>query len=296
MKNLLLPVLLCIALAGCDMLGGKENAGNKPEGNKPETEAKKPAESKFNVGDTVVARWAQNSFYEGKIEKIDGNKLTVKWSDGSSPSEIDRTDAFPLPKAGDKPDVKAGDMVLAKINTGTYWNGAEISSIDGEVYKVKTVGDASANLPAEKIIKVPPAIAADLKEKAGATDFMKEAQAKKPSPPAGYKPKSGEKVLAEWATYSWWQGKVEKVSGDKATIAWEDGSKPSEIDLSKILPVPTANDAKLPEKDQFVLVKPESGTKWQYGQTVSAEDGKAEVKFSDGKTRTVKAGEFILLN
>lgn len=294
MKKTLLLAMILLAFSGCKLLSGAEKTDSKPEEKKEVTETTEN-KAKFNVGDTVVAKWAQNSFYEGKIEKVDGSKITVKWSDGSNPSDIDMSDVFALPKSGETPDVKTGEMVLAKLNSGTYWNGAEVSSVEGEVIVVKNMlTGASANLSPEKIIKVTPAIAADLKDKAGATDFTTKAQAKKPAAPAGYKPKAGEKVLGEWTTNSWWQGKVEKISGDKATIAWEDGSKPSEISLSKVMPLPTSSE--MPEKDQYLLVKPESGTKWQYAQVTDVKDKNVEVKFADGKTRTLKANEFVKLN
>ena len=35
-------------------------------------------EAKQKIGDMVVAKWAVGSFYEGKIDKIDGSKITVR--------------------------------------------------------------------------------------------------------------------------------------------------------------------------------------------------------------------------
>ncbi|MGD9590135.1 MAG: hypothetical protein AB7Q37_12650 [Pyrinomonadaceae bacterium] len=251
----------------------------------------------LKAGDTVVGKWAKNSFYEGTVESITDSKVKIKWPDGSSPSEIDKGDVFVIPKAGAKPDVTVGEMVLAKINPGTYWSGAEVTKVEGEVITVKGIDvDRTANLATDKVIKIPAPIAADLKEKSGSNDFLKLARSKKPTMPTDYTPKSGEQVLAEWATASWWQGKVQKVSGDKVTIAWEDGSKPSDVELKKVMPYPRSSDTQVPQPNQYVLVKPESGSKWIYAQVTSAETGAVQIKDAEGKSRTVKQGEFVLLN
>ncbi len=291
--NTLLIVIAIGFVLGCGMLGEKtEENPSKPEAPAAETKSSKPV-----TGDTVVAKWSQNSFYEGKVTEIDGSKITVAWEDGSSPSKVDDTDVFALPKSDSKPDVAVGDIVLAKTGSGSYWNGAEVTGIDGDAFEVKTVekGDVS-NVPGSKIIKVSDAIAANLKQKAGSTNFLADAQAKKPSAPSGFEAKKGDKVLAEWSTNSWWAGKVDKTAGSKTTVAWEDGSTPSAIDSTKVLPFPTSKDSKMPEADQYLLIKPASGTKWEYAQTVSVSDSGVEVKTVSGSTRTVKSGEFVLLN
>lgn len=293
MKKLLAMCFLSFTLTGCGMFGAKTE--EKTTDNKT-TEEKKDV-PKIAVGDMVVAKWASGSFYEGKVESIDGTKAKIKWNDGSTPGDVDTVDIYAMPKAGAKPDVKAGDMVLAKVGSGTYWNGAEISGINGDVYVVKPVaGGDTANLPAEKIIKVSAAVGADMKKQAGSTDFSTVAQSKKPVRDSAYMPKVGEKVLGEWSTNSWWSGRVQKTGGGKATIAWEDGSKPSEIMLEKVLPMPGAKQPTLPTSGQYLLVKPASGSKWQYAQTVSVQGANIEVKFATGPNQTVKAGDYVLLN
>lgn len=296
MKKVGILIVAITLFTGCTSLLSSKAESDKADSSKTEqnTSESKPS-AKYSIGDTVVAKWAQNSFYEGKVESITDVKVNVKWNDGSNPGDVDKTDVFPLPKAGEKPDVKVGDTVLAKISSGNYWNGVEVSSINGEVYAVKTDSGQTSNVSAEKIIKIPADIAANFKQRASVNDFMKQAQARKPTFPEDFKPKVGEKVLAEWSTNSWWQAKVQKVSGDKATVAWEDGSKPAEVNFSKVLPMPT-NKSEMPKDEQYLLVKPESGAKWIYAQTVSVKDGNVEAKTAENKTRTVKAGDFVLLN
>jgi preprotein translocase subunit YajC len=294
MKKLLILSLTAIFFAGCGMLTAK-----KTEENKTVEAAETKDEAKIKTGDTVVAKWSSGSFYEGKVESVSDTKIKVAWLDKSNPSDVDAIDVYALPKAGAKPDVKVGDMVLAKTSgTGTYWNGAEVTSIDGDVYKVKPTSiTSSLNVPAEKIIKVSSAVAADFKDKAGAKDFTVEAQKHKPLAAGDYKPKKGDRVVAEWTTNSWYSGKVEKYEEPNITIAWDDGSKPSPLNWSKVVPMPTAaSNKEMPKKDQFLLIKPNSGTKWQYAQVSDVSGSNVEVKLAGDKTQTVKAGEFILLN
>lgn len=293
LNKIIILAIFSLLLIGCSLTGGTKTEETKTTETKPE----KPAESeKIKERDTVVARWSGNSFYEGKVESLDGDKIKVKWSDGSSPSDVDKSDVYEMPKDDAKPDVKVDDMVLAKISTSTNWIGATVESVDGNVYKVKAIGRSNTtNLDGNKIIKVSSSTAAKLKNQAGTTDFLTQAHAKKPNAPKGYKPKKGEKVLAQWSTNSWWSGKVNLTKGNKVTVAWDDGSTPSAVDADKVLPNPAKAKSEMPTENQFVLAKPPSGTKWVYAQVVSVKDKQVEIKDAKGATRTIKEGEFVLL-
>jgi hypothetical protein len=252
---------------------------------------------KPKVGDTVVAKWSTGSYYEGKVEKIDGAKMTIAWEDKSQSTVIDAADVYMIPAAGTTPDVKQGDMVLAKTAAGAYWNGSEVAGLDAGAFKVRPVtGTTMMNVAGDKIIKVPAAAAADFKQAAGSTDFLAEAKKGKVTVPADYKPKKGDPVLAEWSAGSWWAGKIDNVSGSNIYVAWNDNSKPSAINISKVLPLPTGKETAMPTEKQFVLVKPESGSAWQYGQANSITGNRVEVKLANNQFKTVTAGEFVLLN
>ncbi len=253
--------------------------------------------SKTKVGDTVVAKWSTGSYYEGKVEKIDGGKMTIAWEDKSQATVIDSADIYAIPTTGTLPNVKQGDMVLAKTASGAYWNGAEVTGIDAGVYRVRVVtGSTSVNVAGEKIIKVPATAAADFKQAAGSTDFLTEAKKGKVTIPADYKPKKGDSVLAEWSIGSWWSGKIDNISGSNIYVAWNDNSKPSAVNISKVMPLPTSADKSMPTEKQFLIVKPDSGSSWLYGQTTSVNGNRVEVKLANNQTKTVTAGEFVLLN
>ena len=255
------------------------------------------ADAKPKVGDAVVAKWSSGSFYEGKIDKIDGTKMTVAWLDNSNPVVVDAIDVYPVPKTGAKPDAKVGDIVLAKSGGGNYWDGAEVTAIEGDVYKVKFVTATTVvNVPAEKIIKISSANIADFKEKAGTTGFLAEAQKARPTIPDSYTPKKGDKVLAEWSTNSWYPGTVDNISGSNIYIAWGGNFQPSAVKEDKIIPMPTAASKEMPAENQYLLIKTDSALYWQYAQTVSIKGAKVEAKLPTNQTKTVKAGEFVLLN
>ena len=283
LKEIGLLILACVFFSACGvkaLIPGSVAGGSKPK-----------------IGDTVVAKWSAGSFYEGKVEKIDGSKMTIAWEDKSQSTSIDAADIYTIPTAGTVPDVKEGEMILAKTASGIYWNGAEVTGIDAGVYKVRIVtGSTSVNVSGEKIIKVPAAAAADFKQTAGSTEFMIEAKKGKVTIPADYKPKKGDQVLAEWSTGSWWAGKIDNISGSNIYVAWNDSSKPSAVNISKVLPLPTSSDKTMPKEKQFLIVKPDSGSSWLYGQASSINGSRVEVKLANNQTKTITTGEFVLLN
>lgn len=297
LKNLSLLLVLSIFVFGCNFSGGTETEKDtvkKPEEN---TTEKKEESAKFKVGDTVVAKWQNNSFYEGTVENLENNKAKIKWTDGSSPLDVDISDVYTIPEAGAKPDVKTGDIVLAKIQTNSYWSGAEITEIKDDVYVVKAVGSSSTtNVDGNKIIKISPATAATFKDKVDSNDFLKMAQAKNPKAPADFKPKKGDKVVALWASNTWYSGKVTKVSDKGATVAWDDGDDPDEVEMKYVMPYPNASNTKMPEAESYVLAKPASGSRWQYGQVKEVKSDSIVIKNSRGESRTLKIGEFIPLS
>lgn len=290
MKRILIVAFLILPLTACSF--GKKTGANTesaPASSEKAAEAKPPA-----VGDLVVAHWAGNTWSEGKVDSINGSRAKIVWSDNSAPSEVDLVDIYQTPKTGAPAAVKAGDYVITKRSTGSNWEGAQVTMVSPGVITVKYVSDLEeANLPPEKVIAASPAAGADMKKDAARTDFLKKAQAHTPQAPAGYKPKVGEHILGGWTSTSWFGGKVKSINGDKALIEWE-GPKADEASFDKIVPYPTAENTPTPSVGDYVLVKPSNGS-WDYAQVTSVSGSAIEVKDADGKTLTVKAGEFVIL-
>src|SRR5947209_7267339 len=131
MKRVLIFTFSLVLMAGCgagtNKSSGNANAGNSGPSTSEKTaapEAKPPA-----VGDLVVARWSGNSWYEGKVDSLDGQRAKIVWSDNSTPSEVDLVDVYQIPKTGAQATVKAGDYVLTKRSSATNWEGAQVTMV-----------------------------------------------------------------------------------------------------------------------------------------------------------------------
>jgi hypothetical protein len=298
MKRILIIAFSVALMAGCGAIAGTEKSETANTDKTINTSSEKtpviPEARPPAVGELVVAKWAGNSWYEGRVKSLEGGRATVAWSDDSTPSEVDLVDIYTIPKAGAQAAVKAGDYVLTKRSSGTDWTGAQVTMASPGVITVKYNSDfEEANLPPEKVIAVSPVVAADMRTEVARTDFIKKAQALRPQAPADYRPQVGEHVLGAWTTHAWYGGRVKSINGEKATIIWE-GPRPDEATFNNLVPYPTAGNSQTPATGDYVLVKPTSGS-WDYAQVASVGGSSIEVKGPDGKARTVKAGEFVIL-
>lgn len=281
MKKLFLPLSLVVFLSAC-ATGGKSDAGSITAA------ASKPA-----VGDTAVFKFSRQGYVEGKVQSIEGTRYKMLY--GQSPQTVDAVDVYPLPKAGAKADVKAGDIVVAH-RRDAYWPGAEVKSVNGDVIEVLIIAEGdTVSVPPEKVIKINAAAVAEFKQYAQEVGFLKAAKTGRPHPPADYKPRAGERVVAEWTDKTWYLGDVVAASANKARIKWPASFPESQLTLEKVLPYPAP--AVSPKNSDFVLVKQDSEHQsFAYAQITSINGSSVEVKLADGKTRTVKQGEFYVVN
>ena len=286
MKRILVIIALAVFAAACSFVKESSKTGEKSE----TAEIKKPV-----AGDTIVGRWAGTSFYEAKVQSITGSKATVTWSDDNKTGEVDLSEAYLMPASGSKANVKVGDFVLAKTTSSGYsWDAAEVTKVDDGVIVVKETSNGnSSNVAPDKIIKVSPVLAADFKNEANENEFLKKAQTGRPRAPQGYEVKSGHRVVGEWTTNGWYAGHVQSVSGDMVKVAWEDGSKASDLAREKVVPHPEIASYAVPVINDYVLVKPNGTGRWSYAQVTSVSGSSVEVKMADGGKRTLKPGEWV---
>jgi hypothetical protein len=284
MKKLCLVIVILGGLTGCSFTksGGGEAVS-----------ASETSKKQLAVGDTAVFKFSRQGYVEGKVQSIDGTRYKLLY--GQSPQTVDAVDVYALPAAGAKADLKAGDIVVAHRRE-SYWPGAEVKSVNGDVIEVQTIAEGDTlNVSPEKVIKINSAAAAEFKQYAQEVGFLKAAKNGRPHPPAGYKPQAGERVVAEWTDKTWYLGDVVSASSSKAKIKWPASFPQSELVLEKILPYPAP--ATKPNVNDFLVVKPERETSaYVYGQVTSVNGSSVEVKLADGKTRTVKQGDFYLVN
>ena len=118
-----------------------------------------------------------------------------------------------------EPTEKVGDVVVAKLEDGAYWSGVEVLSVNGDVIEVKEFWHGKTkSLSADKILVVRPAAVAEFQKLKAENEFSAKAKQAKPRPPAGYKPKVGDRVVAEWSGNTWYDGEVLSITGEKAKI------------------------------------------------------------------------------
>ena len=292
MRTVMTTLALCLVLvAGCkrssETKGNTQGATDQPTATR--TATVKLETRHIKVGDLVVARWMGHSFFEGKAQLLTAQRITVAWSDGSTPTEVDRTDVMLVPLPGAKPTAKVGNLVLAKW-TGTVtnkWYGAEVIAVDEGVVKVRYIIDGvKENLDPSKVVVPPPPIRADLADQAKQLKLLEGAMsAGKPRQPADYKPQKGDRVVASWAGLGWFSGEVVAVRERDVSIAWDDGSGEGKAPMGKVAPEPTADDP-LPDKGAYVVVRPEIQEKvWLYGQVKTVEGRRIHVQLVNGETR-----------
>ena len=281
MKKLCLILGFACLLTAC---GGKTTASS----DKTTNASAKPA-----VGETAVFKFSRQGYVEGKVQSIDGTRYKLLY--GQSTQTVDASDVYALPKPGAKAEVNAGDIVVAYQHE-SYWPGAEVKSATADVVQVQLISNGdSLSVPPEKLIKINSAAAAEVKAYAQEVAFLKNAKTGRPHPPADYKPKAGERVVAEWTDKTWYIGDVVKASAGKATIKWPASFPQSQLTLEKVLPYPAP--AASPKNNDFLIVKQDSEHQsFAFAQVIIVNGSSVEVKLADGKTRTVGQGDFYIVN
>lgn len=281
MKKTLLILALLAGLTSCNLGGKRETANDNT------------TRTQVAVGDTAVFKFSRQGYVEGKVQSIDGTRYKLLY--GQSTQTVDAVDVYPLPKSDAKVDVTPGDIVVVHQREA-YWPGAEVKALNGDVIEVLTVADGtSLSVPHAKVIKINSAAAAEFKRYALEVAFLKSAKSGRPHPPADYKPKAGERVVAEWTDKTWYIGSVVSANSTQAKIKWPTSFPQSQLSVEKVLPYPAP--ATSPNTNDFLLVKQDSEQQsFAYAQVTAVNGNSVEVKLADGKTRTVKQGDFYLVN
>jgi len=276
MKRLLIVILACLSMTACGALTGKTTS----------------SDAKLKAGDTVVFKLSRGSYGEGKIESIDGSRYKIPY--GTNTPTVDETDVYSLPKSGADSEFKVGDLVIAKQSGQNLWVAAEVTSADGKAIAVKTITYKQAiNLAPEQVIAARPAAVEDFKKLKTEAGFEERTTSMRPTVPAGYVPKKGDKVVAAWSGNSWYAGTVVGKSGEKIKVQWADNSSASDVDMARVGAAPSlGSTGPAFQSGDIVLVKPTSGSYWKFAEVTSGK----EVRFKDGETRTVRGDEYILFN
>jgi hypothetical protein len=85
----------------------------------------------FAAGDTVAATWTDGNLYLATVTAIDGDSVTVEYSDDGSSATVQSAEVRPIPATS----FAAGDRVLAVWSNGRFYAG-EITEANGTSYVV----------------------------------------------------------------------------------------------------------------------------------------------------------------
>jgi len=141
--SLLIVVLLAagIGLAAC---------GSSDQPAEQQTAASGGAQSAapFAAGQSVAATWTDGSLYLATVTAVDGENVTVTYSDDGSSGTVPATDVRAIPDT----TFAVGDRVRAVWASGRFYQ-SEVSKVDGTTYTVKwDDGSQPSTVEAGKII------------------------------------------------------------------------------------------------------------------------------------------------
>ena len=204
-------------IAGMDADGkylvnyGDSDRGSVAVGDVVRVDAAEP----ITVGAHVFACWAGARMYSGTVTARNGDRYTVKWDDGSAPSEVARDRmamtwreaAVAVPAGG--PAI--GTSVAAKWGSlGSFYIATITGGAEGGKFRVEYGDGDKGDVATSDMVPV---------------DAIREIPI-------------GAHVLACWLGAGMFSGTVTARTGNNYTVKWDDGDAPREVAREKIAPLP----------------------------------------------------------
>ena len=124
----LLIVLLLAAALGLAACGSSDQPAEQQTAAGPAATSVAP----FAAGQSVAAKWGESSLYLATVTAIDGENVTVTYTDDGSSGTMPATDVRAIPDTA----FAVGDRVRAVWAGGRFYQG-EVSKVDGTTYTVK---------------------------------------------------------------------------------------------------------------------------------------------------------------
>lgn len=128
-----------------------------------------PAQAEFSPksGDRVLAEWGSETFEEATIKTIEGDRAKVVFGDSSENTVKFPDGVAPIPTAAIK--VSPGDYVLGQYpHQKAMWIGGKVNSATDAVVNVKFSNTwADEDVPADKVVRAPDYMIADIKKALG---------------------------------------------------------------------------------------------------------------------------------
>ncbi len=104
----------------------------------------------FKTGMLVAAKWTDNNYYLATITKINGDKYSVDYADGTK-GEVTLADLKVLTP---KDKLKAGDKVLAVWAGAKFYSGKLIEMNEKNAIILWDDGSAQSEVDYDKILKM----------------------------------------------------------------------------------------------------------------------------------------------
>lgn len=102
----------------------------------------------FAAGQSVAAKWGESSLYLATVTLVEGDNVTVTYTDDGSSGTVPAADVRAIPETA----FAVGDRVLAVWSGGRFYPG-EVTKVEGTTYTVKwDDGSDPSTVAAGKII------------------------------------------------------------------------------------------------------------------------------------------------
>lgn len=297
-------------LALASLLAGLAFGCSKPEANTTTTTNSnvKLADGKLEKGDRVVipSSASKSMFLEADILTIEDQRVGVSVVSMNSRTarieSAEMSEVYEVPGKGQKTDVKAGDIVLAKGEAADLspWFGAEVVSVSDTTVMIKGLDNDKPPYAssADRLIKPSENTITQLKQSGSSTTLLTKVKNYRPVSVQGYKPKMGDRVLGEPNIAGFWSsGAISRLEetrsgGYNVWVKWDDPNNKSTERVYTVHPLANATKMPIPTVGKYILVKPTAPARWPYAEVLVVNGSAVEVRLEDGTTRTINPGEF----
>ena len=104
----------------------------------------------FKIGMNVAAKWTDNNYYLATISKVNGEKYSVDYADGTK-GEVSLAD---LKLLTPKEKIKVGDKVFAVWAGAKFYSGKIIEMNEKNAMVIWDDGSAQSEVDYDKIFKI----------------------------------------------------------------------------------------------------------------------------------------------
>lgn len=160
MKKILFLLCIVLLLGACSKNSGEAgqttNGSNTGAASSSTNADSGPAQ--FQVGDTVIYQSNTGQrFYEAKIVSLEGTRARLQSQVETVEAEL--SDVYRVPAAGQKVNVRAGDIVAARFGQTAVWPGAQVVKV-GDMITVKWLSTGNTDeVSPVNVLALPPAAA-----------------------------------------------------------------------------------------------------------------------------------------